>query len=48
MIAAFARDGWKWITDTAWPAVMGGYRDHELVRQVATFAVGVFVGWALL
>lgn len=48
MIQAFARDFWKWITDTAWPATTGAYAAHEGVRQVVTFAVGLFVGWALL
>lgn len=38
----------KWITGTAWPAFTGSYAAHEEVRHVVTFAVGCFVGWALL
>lgn len=36
-----------WVRYTAWPAATGLYRDSEYARHVVTFAVGMFVGFAL-
>lgn len=44
----WTESAWPWISDTAAPAVVSAYAKHELVRHVATLAVGIFLGWVFL
>lgn len=37
-----------WVRETAWPRITRSYREHEITRHAVTFAVGAFVGWAVL
>lgn len=47
-VVAAATGAWKWISETAAPAVVSAYAKHETVRHLVTLAVGAFLGGVFL